>query len=68
MFLETPRFPDSISFYSQGGPGFSTTVIILNSGYEQRTINWTNSRNGYDISNAMRTFDKAGDTTTYSKA
>ncbi len=62
-FIETPRFPDDISAWAKGGPGFNTTVIIVNSGYEQRNVNWSQSRAKYDIAQAFRTLSASGDTT-----
>ncbi len=50
-FLETPRFPEQISYYAIGGSGYNTTVTIINSGFEQRNINWTESRCQYNIQN-----------------
>ena len=54
-FLETPRFPTSISYGSSGGPGYNTDVIEIKSGYEKRNINWTYPRHGYDASFGIRT-------------
>lgn len=62
IFIESPRFPDSISVWAKGGPGFNTTVIIVNSGYEQRNINWSQARAKYDIAQAFRTLAASGDT------
>jgi len=39
-FLETPRFPTSLSYETEGGPEYSTEVLILYSGYEQRNERW----------------------------
>jgi len=52
-FIET-QFPPDISYGSQGGSGFSTTVFETTGGYEQRNINWANSRAKYDISYGIR--------------
>ena len=54
-FIESPRFPDVIAFSAVGGPGFSTNIITLASGYESRNINWTSSRYGYDLAIPVRT-------------
>ena len=40
------QFPPSISFGATGGPGFSTKVVILSSGYEARNQNWSLAREG----------------------
>lgn len=53
-FIETPRFPDKIAFTAIGGPGFSTTVVTLVSGYEARNINWSETRHSYDLAVPVR--------------
>ena len=40
MSFHEVRFPTRVSYGAIGGPRFSTTVQILNSGFEQRNINW----------------------------
>lgn len=57
QFIESPRFPDDISYGSKGGPGFSTSVFTANSGAEQRNIQWQDARARYDVSHGIR--DKA---------
>lgn len=54
-FIESPRFPDVIAFSAIGGPGFSTNIVTLTSGYESRNINWSSSRYGYDLAIPVRT-------------
>lgn len=54
MFIETPRFPDDVSYGSSGGPKYSTTVIEINSGHEQRNINWNYPRREYDVALGVR--------------
>lgn len=54
-FLESPRFPDEVAFWAQGGPKFSTTVVQLNSGGEQRNINWATPLTYYNIQDGLRT-------------
>ena len=54
-FIESPRFPDAMAYYAQGGAEFNTTIIQLNSGFEQRNTNWTQSRAMYTIQAGMRT-------------
>ncbi|RLA04760.1 MAG: hypothetical protein DRQ45_00085 [Gammaproteobacteria bacterium] len=53
-FLETPRFPEDISWGSKGGPGYNTTVIQVNSGYESRNINWSYPLSEFDVSFGIR--------------
>jgi len=47
-FIESPRFPEFISYGSSGGPSYSTDVITVKSGYETRNSNWIQSRSNYD--------------------
>lgn len=56
-FIESPRFPDDMAYFASGGPQFNTSVIQLNSGYEQRNTNWNQSRAIYNFGNAVRTQD-----------
>lgn len=49
-FIETPRFPDKISYGSSGGPMYNTDVITVTSGHETRNQNWIQSRHEYDAS------------------
>ncbi|MAL80216.1 MAG: glycoside hydrolase family 24 [Sneathiella sp.] len=49
MSFHEVRFPTRISYGAVGGPRFSTTVQVLNSGYEQRNINWAEARREYSF-------------------
>lgn len=49
------RLPEEVERGAQGGPGFSTSVIALSSGYEQRNMNWTFARCKYDIGYGIQT-------------
>ncbi|MCC3304927.1 DUF2460 domain-containing protein [Sneathiella sp. HT1-7] len=49
MSFHDVRFPTRVSYGAVGGPRFSTTVQILNSGYEQRNINWAQARREYTV-------------------
>lgn len=45
MFLETPRFPFALALGGfEGGPGFSTGIVEVASGAEQRNANWSQAR------------------------
>lgn len=52
-FIET-QFPPDISYNSQGGSGFNTTVFEATSGFEQRNINWSASRAKYDVAHGIK--------------
>lgn len=43
------RLPESIERGAVGGPSFSTSVLELRSGHEQRNINWSQARARYNI-------------------
>lgn len=49
------RFPTSISYGAVGGPGYSTDVVTLNSGFENRNQNWSAARCSYDAAKGCKT-------------
>jgi uncharacterized protein (TIGR02217 family) len=53
-FLESPRFPDNISYGSSGGPMYKTEVVTVYSGFEYNNISWEESRHKYDASMGVR--------------
>ena len=53
-FIETPRFPDDISYGSTGGPSWATDVLVLRSGYESRNANWGQARYAYNAAMGVR--------------
>ena len=53
-FMETPRFPDNISFGSAGGPTFNTKVFTAASGFEQRNVLWSEARAKYNVTQGIR--------------
>ena len=53
-FLETPRFPDDISYGSVGGPEYSTGVVTVRSGHEFRNINWSSTKCRYDVAYGIK--------------
>lgn len=61
-FLETPRFPDEIAFYAQGGVSFNTNVIQTYSGREIRNQMWQYGKGVWDLSEALRTIDTSVNT------
>lgn len=65
MFIETPRFPECISYGSSGGPGYSTSVIVLGSGYERRNANWDQQRHRYDVAFGIKDQDDLQDVIAY---
>lgn len=53
-FIESPRFPDAISFGATGGATYLTTVYAVASGAEYRNQNWMQTRAAYEVSHAAR--------------
>lgn len=66
-FLESPRFPDNISYGSSGGPKFNSVVTTVNSGYEYTNINWDQARHSYNVGMGVRTEDELYDLITFFK-
>ena len=56
-FIESPRFPDYISYGSEGGPSYSTQVDSIQSGYEARNQNWSVARYEYNVGVGVRGMD-----------
>lgn len=43
------QIPKEFTLDAKGGPGFLTSVVMAQSGFEQRNINWEQTRAKYDI-------------------
>jgi len=56
-FIEE-RFPEDISMGSSGGPNFNTNIVSVNSGFEQRNINWSESRASYNVRHGVKLLDQ----------
>lgn len=52
-FLEAPRFPDIVGGLALGGPSFSTSIVALKSGHEQRNQNWSSGRGQWEFPAAL---------------
>lgn len=48
-------FPVDISFGSQGGPKWKTSVFMADSGFEARVSDWASTRAEYDVSYGIKT-------------
>lgn len=55
QFNETIRFPETIGSWAVGGPNFSVSITETEAGYEQRNLNFSQSRAKYSISGALTT-------------
>lgn len=62
------RFPDAIARGAIGGPEFSTDVIAVASGYEQRNVNWSAARAKFDISTGIRTREQMAQVIAFFRA
>lgn len=66
MGFHEVRLPDDVERGAVGGPGFKTTVLILESGFEQRNIDWSQTRGEWDISyGLMQMEDETLETTVH---
>lgn len=52
------QFPTNISIGAVGGPEFSTHIVAIDSGYEQRNQRWDTCRLRYDVSHGVRTIEE----------
>ena len=53
-FIESPRFPDTVSQGSTGGPSYKTTIVEMVSGREKRNIEWSLPRMKYNAAFGVR--------------
>lgn len=53
--FEEVQFPVDISYGSRGGPEYSTDIVEMFSGKEQRNINWSQARAKYTVSHGVKT-------------
>jgi len=56
-FIESPRFPEAISYGAKGGPAWSTTISAVASGDEARNQNWSAARHHYDVAHVVHADD-----------
>jgi len=65
MAFLTERFPTNISYGSSGGPGFNTTITVVDTGYEYANINWDQAKHIYDAAMGVRSQDELSDLIRY---
>lgn len=51
-------FPEDIAYGSEGGPGFNTDAVEVESGYEQRSARWSEGLATFDVSYGVRDLDQ----------
>ena len=49
------RFPEDISYASSGGPAYSTDIVTMKNGSEQRNVNYTQPRCKYNAALGVKT-------------
>jgi uncharacterized protein (TIGR02217 family) len=49
------RFPDDIFYGSSGGPGYSTSIVVTDGGYEKRNARWQQARARYNVAHGVKT-------------
>ena len=62
------RFPDAIARGATGGPEYSTDVVSVASGFEQRNVNWSAARARYDIGTGIRTREQMAEVIAFFRA
>ena len=55
MAFEEVRFPTDISYGSSGRPEYSTDIVEIASGHEQRNSNWQQARARYNVAHGVKT-------------
>jgi len=55
------QFPPEISYGSKGGSGFNTTIFETTAGYEQRNINWSQSRGKWTVNQGIKSLNDMED-------
>ena len=61
IFMDIPRFPDSIAEHSRVIPGYLTDVLTIKSGHEGRAAIWDYPRNAYDVGYGIRSMNDIAD-------
>lgn len=54
MAFDEIELPLRVGFGSNGGPSFSTEIIVIDSGYERRNQNWSQARRVFDAHTGIR--------------
>lgn len=52
------RFPTEISFRSSGGPGYSTGILEVGSGAEERVARWSSARRTFNVAYNLKSIDE----------
>lgn len=55
MAFEEIQFPTDIAYGASGGPEYSTDIIEIASGHEQRNSNWQQARASFNVAHGVKT-------------
>jgi uncharacterized protein (TIGR02217 family) len=55
MSFHEVQFPPDISYGFLGGPEYSTDIVEVSSGHEQRNINWSEAKCSWDVAHKVKT-------------
>lgn len=58
MSFHEVQFPTDVSYGSQGGPGFFTNIVELDSGVEERVARRSRARRRYDAAYGVKTYEQ----------
>ena len=58
-FVESPRFPEGISYGSTGGPSYNTDVVPSKSGWDSVNENWSMPLHHYNAQNGIQSVEDA---------
>ena len=58
MSFHEVQFPPGISYGSSGGPGFSTSIVQVDSGAEERISRWNSARRRYDARYGVKSLEE----------
>lgn len=58
-FVESPRFPEGISYGSTGGPSYNTDVNTSKSGWDNVNENWSMPLHRYNAQNGIQSVEDA---------
>lgn len=54
MAFHDVRFPDRIAEGAEGGPEYSTSIVISSGGHEQRIANWSVARGRWNVGTGLQ--------------
>lgn len=67
-FIETPRFPEEVSAWAEGGPEFNTIINEMIGGVEQRNSMWLYPLGKWNVGAGLRKLSNAQATIAFHRA